>query len=425
MLKQAAWARARFYEVRVAAIEELLADEPNLTDTRNMIRLMLPTETQWNVIDLLARTAADRGWRDLTTALVRCWSRPVVEPPDDQRPERFALERLHPGRPTEEVIFAVFASDPSLGPESRGIADSREREQQDAWALLRRLDITGERTIALLSQPAAPGEDETLATLRLAARELRVIPETPEQVAWLTRLRADSHADLWRACAAAVASLTDDQRTRLEIRHLPGLRWAAAHRPEWLNADRASLLASLDETLKPRKRHVRPSSATAHRRAPESLRTWRDRMSWADALLGSIAADVILDPALVRILFDQAEADRADTSTEHGGVIDGSPTGFAARLFPPRPAQRAGDRRFIASIEMIEQGVDSIFHYHLHCTSRDNADYAGPSDDDIAYAKRQGRSCLVFTFVGQDSLNADYYQPDGATIDLGTMKRPE
>jgi hypothetical protein len=148
-------------------------------------------------------------------------------------------------------------------------------------------------------------------------------------------------------------------------------------------------------------------------------------MSWADALLGSIAADVFLDPALVRILFDQAEADRADTSTEHGGVIDGSPTGFAARLFPPRPAQRAGDRRFIASIEMIEQGVDSIFHYHLHCTSRDNADYAGPSDDDIAYAKRQGRSCLVFTFVGQDSLNADYYQPDGATIDLGTMKRPE
>lgn len=425
MLKKAAWARSRFYEVRIAAIDELLADEANLADTRNMLRLMLPTETQWNVIDLLGRTAADRGWRDHTTALVRCWSRPVIEPTDDERPERKALERLHADRPVEEVIFAVFAGEASLSPETRGIADSREREQQDAWALLRRLDKTGARTVALLSQPGVADEDATLATLRAAARELHVIPDSPEQVAWVTRLHADAYRNLWAECSAAVAALSDEQRMGLQLRHLMGLRWAATQRSNWITSDRGQLLSLLEATLKPRKRHVRPSSATASRRAPEALRTWRDQLSWGDALLCLIAAEAAEDPALARVIFTQAEDDRADTSTEHGGVIDGVPGGFAVRLFPPRPAQRAGDRRFVAPPEMIEQGVDSIFHYHLHCTSRDNADYAGPSDDDITYARSQGRSCLVFTFVGANSINADYYQPSGATIDLGTLKRPE
>lgn len=424
-LKKAAWARSRFYEVRLAALEALLADEPNLADTRNMMRLMLPTETQWQVIEMAGDTAATRGWTDLTTALVRCWARPVDEPSDAERPERRALERLHPGRGVEDVVFGVFVGESALGPEHRGMADSREREQQDAWALLRRLDGSGERTKALLSRSDGSEDDETLAVLRAAARDLGVIPDSADEVAWLSRLRGAEHEPVWSECADAVARLTEEARRDLSPRHLMGLRWAAAARPELFNASREELLTRLDETLKPRKRHVRPSAVTAGRRQPESLRTWRERMTWGDALLALIAAELVADQGLAAVLFAQADEDRADTSTEHGGVIDGGGGACSLRLFPPRPAQRYGDRRFVASPDMIEQGVDAIFHYHLHCTSYDNSDYSGPSDDDLAYAKRQGRACLVFTFINKRTLNADYYQGDGVTLDLGTLKRPE
>lgn len=425
LLKKAAWARSRFHEVRSAAIEELLADAPNIDDTRNMIRLMLPTETNWDIIKLLGDTAADRGWIDLSTALVRCWARPVDEPKDDQRPERAAITRLHPTRPVEDVVFGVFAGEPGLAPSARGMADSREREQQDAWALLRRLDLTGERTIALLAQSAATDEDPTLQVLRQAARELGVIPDSPEQVAWVTRLRNDEHAAAWRECAAAVAPLSSEQRRGLALRHIMAVRWAAAAQPDWLARSREDLLGQLEELLEKRKKHVRASAVSAGRRQPESLRTWRDRMCWGDALTALVAAHAAQEPGLARIILAQSETDRRDTSTEYGGVIDAglAGTGFAARQFEPRPAQRAGDRRFIAPPEMIEQGVDALFHYHLHCTSADNSDYAGPSDDDIAYAKRQGRACLVFTCISRESLNVDYYQGDGTVIDMGTLRR--
>lgn len=424
-LKRAAWARSRFYKVRLAALEELLSDEAEIEDTRNMMRLMLPTETQWNVISFIGTTAAERGWTDLTTALVRCWSKPAIEPTDADRPERKALEALHPARSVEEVVFGVFKGEPGLAPSERGIADSREREQQEAWAVLRRIDADGLRTTALLASPASSNEDPTLTQLRSIARDLGVVPDTAEQLAWAQRLSTPAFTSIRAQYVSAVARLNPEQRRGLELRHLPGVAWATHHAAEWLAMSREELLSTLDSTLEPRRRHVRAASATASRRNPESLRTWRDELTWGDALLVLIAARAIEDPALARALFAQAEEDRADTSTEHGGVIDGAAGGFGVRLFPPRPAQRVGDRRFIASAEMIEQGTDALFHYHLHCTSYDNSDYAGPSEDDLGYAQRQGRSCLVLTCVSRDTLNADYYQPGGATLDLGEVRRPE
>jgi hypothetical protein len=44
--------------------------------------------------------------------------------------------------------------------------------------------------------------------------------------------------------------------------------------------------------------------------------------------------------------------------------------------------------------------------------------------DDLAYAARQGRSCLVLTSVSSRAINVDYYQPDGVVIDLGTITAP-
>ncbi|HBS28786.1 MAG TPA: hypothetical protein DEB06_04905, partial [Phycisphaerales bacterium] len=107
-LKKVSWSRATWDQIRLEALRALLDDTPNLDDTRNMMRLMLPTETAWSVVEFIGDTSAERGWTDLSVALVRSWSRVVDEPLDDQRPERRALERLHPGVPITEVVFAVF-----------------------------------------------------------------------------------------------------------------------------------------------------------------------------------------------------------------------------------------------------------------------------------------------------------------------------
>jgi hypothetical protein len=71
---------------------------------------------------------------------------------------------------------------------------------------------------------------------------------------------------------------------------------------------------------------------------------------------------------------------------------------------------------------MLRAGDAALFHYHFHAQRPDNRDYAGPSNGDLVYADRFGRACLVFTTVDEGVLNADYYQPGGARLDLGMLR---
>ncbi len=421
-LKKVAWARARWEGVRRAAIETLLEDQANLDDTHSMLKLMLPTETQWPIIEFISATAVERGWTDLTTALVRSWSRPVVQPTDALRPERLALEKLHPGRSPEDIVFSIFTAENEHG--------LRDRDRQDAWTLLRRIDPTGARTIALLGQStdSDPGDDPHVASLRSAAHDLHAIPETGEQLSWVRQLREPANSPFWTAAAAAVARLNDRQRDGLQLRHAAAVVWAGEHRPTWLSASREELVEQVVSRQKTWRKHLRDTQRSGGAALSELAPAWRDRLSWADALSILLAADVLADPAVARSLFDQTEADRRDNSSEHGGLIDPatSDTGslFALRPFTPRFTQRAGDNRFVAPTEMTEAGALSLFHYHFHVQRLRNASYAGPSGEDIDYARRFGRSCIVFTSIGPDILNADFYQGEGVVIDLGEVLRP-
>lgn len=420
-LKRVAWQRGSWSAVRVAAIEELLKDEPNLDDTRTMMRFMLPTETSWDVITAIANSAGERGWTDLTAVLVRSWSRPVDQPADDLRPERLALQKLHPSRAPEDVVFDVFR-----GEILNGKKPLTDRERQDAWSLLRRVDREGQRTLALLSTPPDEDtlEDPMIRTLRQGSIELAVVPDTGEELAWLDRLGAPAAQATWDDCASAVAKLGAEQRQGLRLRHVLGAAWAQRHQPGWLSASRAELVSELERVLEPRPRNIKPGTQEIHRGAGESVRIVSDQLTWGDALLALIAARLADDQALATALFAHADDDHKDTSTEHGGVIDEAGAGFAIRRFPPRANQRAGDERFIAPDEMLVHGSDALFHYHFHVNKHKNADYAAPSEDDIKYATTHGRACLVFTFISASTLAIDYYQPGGVVIDMGEFNRP-
>ena len=162
----------------------------------------------------------------------------------------------------------------------------------------------------------------------------------------------------------------------------------------------------------------------------ERIGAWRAELVWGDALALLVADEAVRGEGVAAALFAQADADYADRSTEHGGVLDAvsrpgsTEDAFEAIGFAPRPAQRTGDRRFVASPELLERGAASLFHYHFHANRIRNADYAGPSEADLLYARDFGRACLVLTLIDERTLGVDYYQPGGARIDLGTIARP-
>jgi hypothetical protein len=446
ILKTLLWQPAHPSALRARAALRLLDDDTpdGQADTRKVFRLRLPTETDWDLIRLMGDAAAARGWTDLTPALVRSFARPVRSPPDDQRPERAALERLHPDRPLIDTVFAVFAAAPpddraaAAGPPPGALPgiDLDERTRRDAWALLGRLDPDGARRAALLAAdgPSAPA-DPVLADLRAAAADLRVVPLTAAEFDWVRALRdpADPrNAEWWAQARSAVASLSDSQRAGLALRHIEPIRWAAANRPDWLAADRDSLLALLAARLKGRRTFERTAETGADMGRPSGrLAEAAPRLAWADALTVLVIDEALADASLVATIFKDAEADRADTSTEYGGLIDAAPTGagealvprFAATLYPPRPVQRIADNRFIASDEMIARGSRSLAFYHYHVQRASNAAYAGPGDGDLEFAASQGRACLVFTSIDRDTLNADYYHRGGVIVDLGTIPR--
>lgn len=414
-VKKVAWGAANYEKLRLAAIEALLEDDE--ADTRNMLRLMLAREPQWPVIGRICELAGERGWTEYTPALVRSWSRPVVQPADPERPERAALIALHPGREVEEVVFEVFAT-----PSQDKLFGDKAREE--AWALLCRLDPSGSKAARYLVT-MGESNDPLLVDLRAGARDLRAAPTTPEQLQWLRDLRRGEHAAWWAEATVAVSGLGAEQLEGFELRHVAGVRWAAANEPGWLTASRSELISRLQERLSGRKTQQRLAESVEGSPPPrERLSDNLGKLVWGDALLILIADRAIAESDVLSALHEQADLDREDISTEHGGVLDWGPSGFVALSYPPRPAQRIADNRFVASPELLEAGAAALFHYHFHARKADESEYAGPGPGDMDYAERFGRSCLVFTSLNKDTLNVDYYQPNGGLVDLGEALRP-
>ncbi len=415
-LKRTLWARSETENVRLAAAEALLEDDA--ADTEKAFGLLLPTETNWAMIGFACDTSVERGWVGMTPALVRSWSRPTLEPPEDKRPERRAVTALHPGRPVEDVVFEVFA----LPSADRFFGEKTRRE---AWALLTRLDPDGSHITLLVAGAADAMGDPLMADIQASARDLRAVPLTAEQLEWIEDLRKPENAAFWGECARVIASLDKARTGALELRHAAILRWVASNRPDWLAQSREEQLSECRVALDGRKAHRRTADLPAGSgAAKESLDDWADRLSWADLLTVRVALAVVNDEPMAPGLFQQAADDLRDRSTEHGGVIDFRDGAFVALSYPPRPAQRSGDLRFVASPELLDAGATALFHYHLHVQRHDNGEYAGPGTGDLEYAARFGSACLVFTHLDRNSLGADYYQPNGARLDLGAIARP-
>jgi len=437
VLKDVAWTASEPPSVRMAAIGALL-DDPNpaiAADAKEMIKLLIPKEKSLAVMIYLCEVAKKKQWTDAVPALIRSYSRTRevlgwtggIQEVD--RPERDAIVSLSGGKPLEEVVFGVFVKPPELQ-DALG-ADWEARFRSDAWDLLARIDRDGSlrrRMVEQTSEQAEPVEQ-----VRRCMRELRAMPMTGEELRWLSRLldpKKTANAAWWAQASGAISKLPPD--VGLSLRHAEAVRWASVKHPEWLGAGKDELLSTLRSRMEGRRFHQREIEQSKFR-VKERLESWGPSLSAPDLLVLLVIDVVIQEPAIAAAVASQAELDRRDQTTEYGGALLRKNIGlgtvpreeWVAMLYPPRPGQRQGDERFVASDDMLAASDLALVHYHLHAQKERNEAYAGPSPGDLLYAARFGRSCIVFTAVGKGGrMNADFYQPDGVVIDLGEVVPP-
>lgn len=424
--KEIAWTMHEPAPLRATAIDALLndSDPAVVEDARKMTRLMLPREPSREVVVVIARNAGEKEWKDFIPSLVRSYSRRYAGTEDSVRSERVAIEKLGDGRTVEQTAFDVFLNPPPTD-QVEGL-DWTLRCRTDAWDLLGRLDHDGSIRARLLAEADASKNDPLLDALRVCRRDLRAIPITGDELAWLSSLRrADrkENAAWWPQATAAIAALPPAQ-TNLRLRHAEPIRWASLAHPQWLAMTREELLSILKDRLAARAFHRRslndgPNSGP---RPSERLEERLPEVTWGDALAILAIDEALHQPHIAGALFAQASADASDHTTEYGGLLALKADGQSvAMLYPPRPAQRQGDEKFIASDDMISSGDLSLAHYHFHVQETSNADYAGPSAGDLDYAARFGRSCIVLTSVREGVMDVDFYQSESLVVDLGEL----
>lgn len=439
VFKDTAWTGSEPAMVRMAAIGALL-DDPNpavVADAKEMVKLLLPKERSLAVVIYLCEVAKKRGWTDAIPALIRSYSRTVESLAwtggiqEKDRPERDAIVTLSDGRPIEEVVFGVFLKPPAVQ-DSLG-ADWESRFRADAWDLLARLDKDASQRRRMIESSSDGEGVEVVQQVRQCMRDLRAMPLTGDELRWVARLldpKKPANAEWWSQATAAISGLPTD--VTLALRHAEPIRWASIKHQDWLGASKDELLNTLRSRMEGRRFYQREAEQARHR-VKERLDQWAPTLSWADVLTLLIADEVVHEPAILRAVAGQAELDRKDLTTEYGGAIMRKNIGlgtvareeWVAMLFPPRPGQRQGDERFVASDDMLNASDLALLHYHMHVQKERNEAYAGPSPGDMIYAARFGRSCVVFTAVGKDGrMNIDFYQPDGVAVDLGEVSPP-
>jgi hypothetical protein len=397
------------FEMRRFAIDELAAiDEKRFRqDLSVRITLIQSQET----LDYLFSLAKQRQWGDFTPTLVRQYARPSSTVSDENRPERAMIEQLNPGKRVERVVLEVFAN---------ADAKASVTQQAAAWELLCRL-VKSDELVDMLAQ--AQGKSSLVTDLKSCALELRTLPRNREGLLWLAYLRDPNRRALWNEMRDAVAKLNDEQRRGLEMRHLTVVRRLSDERRAW---SREKVLSEIKLKLQGAEHFTKgPTFDGGAPDQPQLLRESESKLSWADLQTIDTLLEAMRNPTTASAFFSQADADLIDTGSEHGGVLDFAwpvaSAGFVAQKFDP--VTRSHDLKFYASPALIERAYTSLAHYHFHAQEHRNRDFAGPGRGDMELAGRLNFNFIVLTFIDENRLNVDYYDPNGVIVDLGTMRR--
>jgi len=400
--------------IREMAFDRLqMHDEKDLKDAiaMNLPKMQALVWRQW-----MCERIAKEKWIDLTPTLVRAWSAPIpgwVEK-DEDRPERLALVALHGNDHLADVLVELVAN-------ANPVTERNLRMR--CWELLQ-MQGQQQQLVALLRNTSVKPDDALLRDLRRCADELGVVPTTREEILWLQALLTTANAGFWAEAKLAIAQLPEATRATLEIRELPIAVAAARHKPELLQVSNAELFARVKARREAKGSRIATASLDGYGGDfSETLYSQRDKLRWGDLAAMTLAMDLLDDPAMRKKIFDVADRDLQDKTTEFGGILtvksDGTP-----ELIEMRPRIVGNDLRFEAPQTMFDQGYTGLFHFHMHAQSYSNERYAGPHIGDFTYANSTRANCLVFTFLRKRELNVDYYRHGPLVVDLGSLLRP-
>ena len=334
---------------------------------------------------------------------------------DKDRPERIAIEQLNGKDQLTDLLVKMLV-------ESNPITEANLRLR--CWEMLQKIGQK-ERLVKLLADASVKPDDRLLSNLRSCAGELGIVPTTKEEILWLQALLETKNIAFWAQAKAATMQLPPDVRAKLEIRELPIAVAVSTFKPELLSKTPAELYQLVDARRQAKgSRIVSPSFEGYGGDHTENLYEMRNKLSWGDLASMAIAMEIFDSPILCQQIFDLADRDMADRDTEFGGVIriksDGKPS-----IEEMKPRVQGNDLRYEASQKMFDNAYTGLFHFHLHCQSYDNMQYAGPHLGDFAYAESTRANCLVFSFVSRKELNVDFYRHGPRVVDLGCIARPK
>ena len=397
---------------RCDAVNQLV--ELSATRFRTMARRRLTQLDDWPTIRLILDLAVANRWTNFTPAVVRQYARQAHAIGDDQRPERLTLSKLNPHISIEQVVYEVLIG--------HGHDDVSLAERVAAWELLNRL-VSPDRVGQLLGN--APATTTLIADLQACARQLGTWPTGREGVLWLAYLRDPTRRALWQRAVDVARQLPPSDRGSVSLRHIGMLARLGEDR---LAMSDDQLVTQMTRYMTFAEHHGDDRHAVSPQVNPGVVAgppfdSTLLRLGWADLTNLSLVCEGLKDPHLTESLFEQADADRLDTTTEHGGVLDLNDSGQVVAVSYP-PQLRAHDRRFVPPPEMIEHLYAALAHYHFHAQDHDNRAYARPGSGDLKLAKRLPAMFVILTFVDQNRLNVDVHLPDGVVLDLGTIYRP-
>jgi hypothetical protein len=400
--------------VREAAYQRLERyDLQRLVEALGMVlgRLEPPEYRAW-VLDRIA--AANQ--RELTDAIIRSWAKPArLWEESDNRPEPRALATMYGEDQVPTVLIkTMLDANPFIE------ANLRAR----CWELV---VATGheDRLITLVADDQLVGGDGLLLDMRAAVDEFGIVPRNREEILWIRELRKPDRRAYWDGLATALEGMDQTRRSTLEPRDLAVVAAVARYDSKLLNADQDALFDRLDSELHSDERTRYNADLTGWAvNISEGLHDDRDKLTWGDLAAMMMAHEAMASPALREHIFDLAERDMLDKTTEYGGVIRLDPAG-RFELVEHLPRIRVADDRYHASQALFEDGYTALFHVHNHAQRYRNARYAGPHIGDMEYADETGANGLVFTFIDPRTINVDFYRHDALIVDLGTITRPE
>ena len=399
--------------VRKAAFGRLSRVAPDTLD-----EILMTTLSRLEPADFRAwavEQAGTFGRATLTKAIIRSWALPLpMFDASDVRPEELALKRLTgDGKVSLALIDTMLSASP--------ITEANLRAR--CWELLVRYGDPGQLEV-LVSDDELVGDDSMMLDMRASIQELGVLPGNREEILWIRELRKPRYQTYWTNVAAALAELSDERRVALKPRHLAVAEAAHRHRPELLTLTDEQLYDQLDQEIDENGRRYKADFSGWNIKVSERLSDARKSLVWGDLAAMLLAREALRSQPFVAHVFDFADRDMIDRTTEFGGIVQLDPNGrFELLEYPPRA--RVADDRYLASSKLFKDGYTALYHFHNHAQKYRNERYAGPHLGDFEYADETGVNGLVFTFVDEETLNVDFYREDSFVVDLGTITRPE